>query len=393
MNTEKLREDFPIFQERENLVYLDNAATSQKPEEVIKTVQNFYSRNNSNVGRGLYDLANDATQEYGKARRTVADFIGASSSEIVFVRNTTEAENLLASSLGFEGDIILSEMAHHSEQLPWRRKAEEEGKNLEYLETEEGKISVESAREEIDGDTGLVAISHISNVFGAENPVEEIIEIAHENNALVVLDAAQSVPHMPLDVKDLDIDFMCFSGHKMLGPSSVGVFYGKRELLQDMEPYQVGGGMIKSVQKDRVEYEDVPEKFEAGTENVAGAVGLAAGIEYLENIGLDEIYQHDKKLAEMVIEGLKGIKGIDVLSPEGANLVSFTADWAHPHDIAEVLNQAGVAVRAGNHCAQPQMEELGITGTTRASPYLYNTEEDVEKFLKAVREAKEAFDI
>jgi cysteine desulfurase/selenocysteine lyase len=393
MKPDKIREDFPIFQEREDLTYLDNAATSQKPDKVIEAVQNLYSRNNSNVGRGLYNLANDATQEYRKARKTAADFIGASGSEIVFVRNTTEAENLLASSLDFEGDLVLSEMAHHSEQLPWRRKAEEEGKNLEYLETEEGKISVESAQEKIDENTGLVAISHISNVFGAENPVEEIIRVAHENNALVVLDAAQSVPHMPLDVKELDIDFMCFSGHKMLGPSSIGVLYGKRELLQDMEPYQVGGGMIKSVQKNKVDYEDAPKKFEAGTENVAGAVGLAAAIEYLEDIGLQEIYENDEHLAEMMIEGLKEIAGVNVLSPEGASLVSFTADWAHPHDIAEVLNQHGIAVRAGNHCAQPQMEKLGITGTTRASPYLYNTEEDVEKFLEGVREAREAFDI
>ena len=393
MNPDKIREDFPIFQEREDLIYLDNAATSQKPDKVIESVQNFYSRNNSNVGRGLYDLANDATQEYRKARRTVAHFIGASSSEIVFVRNTTEAENLLANSLEFEGNIVLSEMAHHSEQLPWRRKAKQEGKNLEYLETDEGKISVESAREEIDEDTGLVAVSHISNVFGAESPVEEIIEVAHENDALVVLDAAQSVPHMSLDVKELDVDFLCFSGHKMLGPSGIGALCGKRELLNDMQPYQVGGGMIKSVQKDNIEYEDVPDKFEAGTENVAGAVGLAAAVEYLEEVGLEEVYQHDRKLAEKMIEGLKDIKGVDVLSPDDATLVSFTANWAHPHDIAEVLNQAGVAVRAGNHCAQPQMEELGITGTTRASPYLYNTEEDVEKFLDAVREARDAFDI
>ena len=393
MDSDKIKKDFPIFQIRENLVYLDNAATSQKPEKVIEAVQEFYQKNNSNVGRGLYDLANDATQEYRKARNTVADFIGASSSEIVFVRNTTEAENLLAHSLDFEGDVVLSEMAHHSEQLPWRRKAEQEGKNLEYLETENGKISVESAREKIDENTGLVAISHISNVFGVENPVEEIVEIAHRNDALVVLDAAQSAPHMPVDVKDLNVDFLCFSGHKMLGPSNIGVLYGRRKLFEGLTPYQVGGGMIKSVQKDKVEYEDAPEKFEAGTENVAGAVGLAAAIEYLEDIGLEEIYTHDKHLTKIMIERLKEIDGVNVLSPEGASLVSFTADWAHPHDIAEVLNQHGVAVRAGNHCAQPQLEELGVTGTTRASPYLYNTEEDVEKFLEAVREAKSAFEV
>jgi len=393
MNPREIREDFPIFQERENLTYLDNAATSQKPEKVIQAIQDFYRKNNSNVGRGLYELANDATQEYRRARKTVADFINASTNEIVFVRNTTEAENLLAHSLDFEGDIVLSEMAHHSEQLPWRRKAEKEDKKLKYLETENGRISVDSVKEKIDEDTGLVAVSHISNVFGAENPIEEIVELAHEHNALVVLDAAQSAPHKILDVKSLDIDFMCFSGHKMLGPSNIGVLYGRRNLLQDMRPYQVGGGMIKSVQKDSVEYADAPEKFEAGTENVAGAVGMAAAIEYLEEVGLENIYQHDKELAGMMIEGLEEIDGVEVLSPNDASLVSFTADWAHPHDIAEVLNQSGVAVRAGNHCAQPQMEELGITGTTRASPYLYNTEEDIEKFLEAVKEVKETFDV
>jgi len=391
MNSRKIKEDFPIFQEREDLVYLDNAATSQKPVKVIESIQDFYRENNSNVGRGLYDLANDSTQEYKEARKTVAKFINSSTSEIVFVRNTTEAENLLAHSLEFEGDIVLSEMAHHSEQLPWRRKADQEGKNVKYLETSNGRVSKESIREKIDEETGLVAISHISNVFGAENPIENIVELAHQNNALVVLDAAQSAPHKPIDVENLDVDFMCFSGHKMLGPSSIGVLYGKKDLLEDMKPYQIGGGMIKSVEKDNVSYEDVPQRFEAGTENVAGAVGLAKAIEYLEEVGLEEVYKHDKELAGKMIEGLNDIDGVEVISPSDASLVSVTADWAHPHDIAEVLNQSGVAVRAGNHCAQPQMEELGISGTARASPYLYNTGEDVQKLVEGVKEAEKIF--
>jgi len=391
MNSRKIKEDFPIFQEREDLVYLDNAATSQKPVKVIESIQDFYRENNSNVGRGLYDLANDSTQEYKEARKTVARFINSSPSEIVFVRNTTEAENLLAHSLEFEGDIVLSEMAHHSEQLPWRRKADQEGKNVKYLETSNGRFSKESIREKIDEETGLVAVSHISNVFGAENPIENIVEVAHQNNALVVLDAAQSAPHKPIDVENLDVDFMCFSGHKMLGPSSIGVLYGKKDLLEDMKPYQIGGGMIKSVEKDNVSYEDVPQRFEAGTENVAGAVGLAKAIEYLEEVGLEEVYKHDKELAGKMIEGLNDIDGVEVISPSDASLVSFTADWAHPHDIAEVLNQSGVAVRAGNHCAQPQMEELGISGTARASPYLYNTGEDVQKLVEGVKEAEKIF--
>ena len=391
MNPEKIKEDFPIFQERSNLAYLDNAATSQKPEQVIDAVKNFYEKNNSNEGRGLYDLAADATEEYSKARAKLADFIGAEKDEIIFVRNTTEAENLLADSLEFEGDIVLSKMAHHSEQLPWRRKADEEGKKLEFMETRDGKISVDSAREKISEKTGLVAISHISNVFGVENPIKKIKEIAHENDALVVLDAAQSAPHMPLDVKELDVDFLCLSGHKMLGPTGTGVLYGRKNLLDDMNPYQVGGGMVDSVEKDEVNYTQAPGKFEAGTPNIAGAVGLAAAAEYLEKIGLEEISGHSRKLVKQMVRGLEGIDGVEVVSPEDANLVSFTADWAHPHDVAEVLNQHGVAVRAGHHCAQPQMQELDVNGTTRASPYIYNTEEDVEKFLEGVKEAEKLF--
>jgi cysteine desulfurase/selenocysteine lyase len=391
MNPKKIKEDFPIFQKREDLVYLDNAATSQKPQQVINRIEKFYSRENANVGRGLYDLANEANTAYREARRKVADFIGANPSETVFVRNTTEAENLLAHSLDLDGEIVLSEMAHHSEQLPWRRKAEENGLEISYIETENGKISVEDAEEKISDDTSLVAISHISNVFGAENPVEEITEIAHENNALVVLDGAQSVPHMPVDVKELGVDFLCFSGHKMIGPSGIGVLYGRKELLEEMKPYQVGGGMIRKVTGENIEYEGTPEKFEAGTPNIAGAVGLGAAVDYLENIGMKKIYRHDRKLTEKMIEELQEIEGVNVLSSKGANLVSFTTEYAHPHDVSEVLNQNNIAVRAGHHCAQPQMEKLGINGAARASPYLYNTEKDVEKFVEAVKEVREVF--
>lgn len=393
MEIEKIREDFPIFEERPGLSYLDSAATSQKPEKVIEAVEEFYRENNSNVGRGLYKLANDATQAYESSREKVAEFIGAEKDEIVFVRNTTEAENLLSSSLDFEGDILLSEMAHHSEQLPWREKAEKEGKNIEYVETANGKISLKDFEEEINEDTGLVAISHISNVFGVENSIEEIIKIAHKNEAFVVLDCAQSAPHMEIDVKDLRADFVTFSGHKMLGPTGIGVLYGKKELLEEMKPYQVGGGMVKSVKKDSARYEDTPHRFEAGTPNIAGAVGLKAAIEYLESIGLEKIHEHDLRVSRKIREGLKEIEKVEILSPEGAILVSFHSEKVHSHDLAEVLNQEGVAVRAGNHCAQPQHEEMNLPGTVRASPYLYNTKEDVEKLLDAVREAVKIFDV
>lgn len=390
MNLEEIKKDFPIFDDRPELSYLDNAATSQKPEKVIKAVEEFYRKNNSNIGRGLYDLANDATQAYEGSREKVAEFINAEKGEIIFVRNTTEGENLLASSLDFEGDIVLSEMAHHSEQLPWRENYE---KNIEYLKTENGNISVEDAGEKINKDTGLVAISHISNVFGVENPIEEITEMAHKNEALVIIDCAQSAPHKNLDVKDLDVDFITFSGHKMLGPTGIGVLYGKKHLLEEMKPYQVGGGMVKSVEKNSVRYEDAPQKFEAGTPNITGAIGLKAAIEYLEKVGLEEVHDHDSKISNMIREGLEEIESIEVISPEGSILVSFYSDKVHSHDLAEVLNQKDVAVRAGNHCAQPQHQDMDLAGTVRASPYLYNTEEDVEKLLEAVREAVKIFDV
>ena len=391
MNPEKIRKDFPVFQNHPDLAYLDSAATSQKPEKVINAVEKFYRRQNSNIGRGLYDLANSATQIYSRSREKVAEFIGAEPEEVVFVRNTTEAENLLAYSYSFEGDIVLSKMAHHSEQLPWRRKSKKEDKDLKYIQTENGKLSLESAKEIIDQDTGLVAISHVSNVFGAENPVREIIKLAHENNAVVILDAAQSAPHMKLDVKGLDADFMCFSGHKILGPSGTGILYGRKELMKDMEPYQIGGGMVNSVEKDKVDYSTTPEKFEAGTPNVAGAAGMKAAIEYLESIGMKQIKKHTEEISEKIWNTVDRQEGFENISPEGANIVSFKSEYAHPHDVAEVLNQYGVAVRAGQHCAQPQVREIDVNGTARASTHVYNTEKDVKKLEKGLEEVRNLF--
>ena len=391
MNPEKIRKDFPVFQNHPNLAYLDSAATSQKPEKVINAVEKFYRRQNSNIGRGLYDLANSATQIYSRSREKVAEFIGAEPEEVVFVRNTTEAENLLAYSYSFEGNIVLSKMAHHSEQLPWRRKSKKEDKDLKYIQTENGKLSLESAKEIIDQDTGLVAISHVSNVFGAENPVREIIKLAHENNAVVILDAAQSAPHMSLDVKDLEADFMCFSGHKILGPSGTGILYGRKELMKDMEPYQIGGGMVNSVEKDKVDYSTTPEKFEAGTPNVAGAAGMKAAIEYLESIGMKQIKKHTEEISDKIWNTVDRQEGFENISPEGANIVSFKSEYAHPHDVAEVLNQYGVAVRAGQHCAQPQVREIDVNGTARASTHVYNTEKDVKKLEKGLEEVRNLF--
>mgnify|MGYP006276401093 FL=1 len=393
MDPIKIREDFPIFQESD-LVYLDNAATSQKPRQVIDRIKDFYSGENSNVGRGLYDLTSQTTQNYEAARKTVSDFIGAKSAEeVVFVRNTSEAINLVAQSIDIDGDIVVPEMAHHSNQLPWRKKAEAENLGLKWIPTKDGVVDLEVAKELIDEDTAIVSVSHVSNVFGCVNPVEELVEIAHENNAYILIDGAQSVPRMSVNVTDIDADFLTFSGHKILAPTGIGVLYGRKKLLEKMEPYQVGGGMIRSVRKENIEWERPPQKFEAGTPNIAGAIGLAAAIEYIDEIGLEEIREHEKKLAGKIIEKLKQIEGVNVVSPEDKEpvVVSFTMENAHPHDIAEILNQKNVAIRAGNHCAQPQMEEMGLSGTARASPYLYNTEEDVEKFIEAVQEVREVF--
>lgn len=390
-----VREDFPALQQEvngERIAYLDNAATTQKPEQVIERIQKFYSEENANVGRSIHELADRSTAAYSGARKTAAGFIGASKNEIVFVRNTTEAANLVAHSLELDGKIVVPEMAHHSEQLPWRRRAEEDGLEVEYIPTENYRLDVDAAEKIIDEETALVSIPHVSNVFGTETDVEKIVEIAHENNAVVFLDAAQSAPRIPIDVKELDIDFLAFSGHKLCGPTGIGVLYGKKELLDEMEPYQVGGGMIRKVTRSSVQWADAPEKFEAGTPNVAGAVGLASAIDYIEDIGLEKIDRHEKQLNARAIKALKDIDGIEVYAPgEEVSVVSFTMPEAHPHDIAEILNSEGIAIRAGHHCAQPQMESLGINGTARMSPYFYNTKEEIDRFIEAVKKVKEIF--
>jgi len=387
MNPEKIRKDFPIFQEKPELTYLDNAATAQKPETVIEAVQNFYSKNYSNPGRGLYDLAGDATEEYRDSRQKIADFIGALPSEVVFVRGCTEGMNLLASSLE-NGNVLVPEMAHHSEQLPWRQN----GHEVTFVDSRAGKIHLHDLKDKLDENVDYVSLTHVSNIFGAENPVKEITAQAHRNGALVILDAAQSIPHMELDVGDLDVDFMTFSGHKMMGPTGIGVLYGRKKFLEELEPYQVGGGMVKKVTKDKVEFEDLPEKFEAGTQNIAGAVGLRAAVNYVEKVGRDNVREHVRELSNQAREKLVEIEGVQVLSPADAHLVSFKTEFAHPHDIAEILSQRDVAVRAGHHCAQPQMEQMDINGSVRASPYIYNTEEDIEKLVEGVKEAREVFE-
>ena len=386
MKAEELRKDFPIFQNRPELVYLDNAATSQKPEQVIKAVENYYRENNSNVGRGLYDLAGDATEIYRSSRRILADFIGAKTNETVFTSGCTEGMNLLANSLP-KGKVLVPEMAHHSEQLPWRYN----GHEVDFLPTVEGRIDIDYYRQTIDSNTDYISVSHVSNIFGVENPVEEIVEIAHEQDALVILDAAQSIPRMDVNVKNLGVDFMVFSGHKMLGPTGTGVLYGKKELLEELRPFKVGGGMVRKVGKYDAEFESTPSKFEAGTQNIAGFAGLKEAAEYLEIVGRDKIQRHEKELVQDAREKLSRIEGVKVISPKNASMISFTTEFAHPHDVAEIMSQNNVAVRAGHHCAQPQMEQLDINGSVRISPYLYNTKDEMDKAVEAVQETREVF--
>lgn len=385
MDPYKIREEFPIFTERPELTYLDNAATTHKPEKVIDAIEEFYRRDNSNVGRGLYQLANDATQAYEGVRKKSAEFIGAEKDEVIFVKSTTESVNLVASSIELEGKVLVPETAHHSNLLPWREHHE-----LEFVETNEGKIDLEDLKSKI-GEASMIALSHITNVHGVENPVKEVVELAHDHEVKVFLDAAQSIPRKEIDVKDLDIDFMAFSGHKLMGPTGIGVLYGKKSLLEKLPPYQVGGGMIKSVTRENTLYEDHPHRFEAGTPNIAGVMGLGAAIDFLEDFDIDEIYRHDIDLCGLAREGLKEIEDVEIISPKSSCVVSFTLENAHPHDVAEILGQKNIAVRAGHHCAQPLMMKETPEGATRMSPYLYNTEEDIQEFLDKVREVAEVF--
>lgn len=402
MDVQEVRRQFPILDQEVNghpLVYLDSAATSQKPLQVIEAVEDYYKRYNSNVHRGVHTLGSMATDGYEGAREKVRRFIHASSmEEIIFLRGTTTAINLVASSYGKanvgEGDeIVITPMEHHSNIIPWQQLAKATGAELKYIPLEEdGTISIEKARETITENTKIVSVMHVSNVLGTINPVKEITSIAHENGAVMVVDGAQSVPHMKVDVQDIDADFFAFSGHKMCAPTGIGVLYGKKKLLKNMEPVEFGGEMIDFVGLYDSTWKELPWKFEGGTPIIAGAVGLGAAIDFLEDIGLDNIEAHEKKLARYALDQLKDKEGVTVYGPQDrAGIVTFNSDDVHPHDLATVLDSEGVAVRAGHHCAQPLMKWLDVTATARASFYLYNTEEDVDKFTASLQTAKEYF--
>lgn len=393
------RNDFPLLMQNK-IIYIDNAATSQRPQCVIDAEGDFYKNYNANPLRGLYSLSVEATEVYENAREAVRKFIGAEkSNEIIFTRNTTESLNLVAYSYGLsnvkKGDeIVVSIMEHHSDLLPWQMVAETCGAELKFIEcAKDGSIDLEKVKELITSRTKIVAMTQVSNVLGREYPVKEIAKLAHEKGAVMVVDGAQSTPHMRVDVTDLDADFFAFSGHKLLAPMGIGVLYGKEELLEKMPPFLSGGEMIDSVTRTSAVYAELPHKFEAGTVNAAGAAGLKAAIDYIEKVGFDYIGEREIALTSRAIEKMKKIPHVNIIGSENADehtgIVTFTVDNVHPHDISEILAADGIAVRAGHHCAQPLLTHLGLNSTARASFAFYNTEDEVDKFTDSVATIRE----
>lgn len=401
----KIISDFPILSRELNgkrLVYLDNAATSQKPVQVIKALTHYYEYYNANIHRGLHTLSEEATCAYEETREKIRDFIEAGSErQIIFTRGATEAINLVVNSWGRTNvntgdEIVISALEHHSNFVPWQQLALEKGATLRFIElTEDGRIDLKHAAEVIGPKTKIVAISQMSNVLGSITPVKEIVQLAHSNGAVVLLDGAQGVPHLATSVKDLDVDFLAFSFHKMLGPTGVGVLYGREELLEKMPPWMFGGDMIASVHRDRTKFNELPWKFEAGTPNIADVIAAGAAIDYLNAIGMDNVRQHEIELTSYAMKRIHELDGVKVYGPTDASLkggvLSFTFNDIHPHDLGQLLNESAVAIRAGHHCCQPLMNDLGVSGTARASFYIYNTKDDVDAFINALVEAKRIF--
>ncbi|MEW4307613.1 cysteine desulfurase [Rossellomorea marisflavi] len=405
MDIQEIRKHFPILDQEVNghpLVYLDSAATSQKPISVIEAVSDYYKGYNSNVHRGVHTLGTRATDGYEGAREKVRSFINAATTEeVIFTRGTTTSINTVASSYGRanveEGDeIVITHMEHHSNIIPWQQLAKEKGAVLKYVPLQEdGTITLEDVRATITSRTKIVAIMMVSNVLGTMNPIKEITKIAHENGAVMMVDGAQAAPHMKIDVQDLDCDFFAFSGHKMVGPTGIGVLYGKKKHLEAMEPVEFGGEMIDFVGLYDSTWKELPWKFEGGTPIIAGAIGLGAAIDFLEDIGLSNIEAHEHRLSAYALEKMSAVEGMTIFGPQDpaqrAGLVTFNIDDVHPHDVATVLDSEGIAVRAGHHCAQPLMKWLNVSATARASFYLYNTEEEIDRLVAGLVKTKEFF--
>ncbi|HEY7696573.1 MAG TPA: cysteine desulfurase [Nitrososphaeraceae archaeon] len=407
VNSYELRNDFPIFRRKINgkeLVYLDNASTTQKPNCVIDAISDFYTNYNSNIHRAVYQLAEEATVLYEHSREKIANFINVRPEEIIFTRNTTESINLIAHSwartnLKKDDGIAITELEHHSNIVPWQILSQEIGTRLEYVGIDDnGFLDLEHLIDLISSKkVKLVSLSHMSNVLGTIVPIEKIIKIAHENDIPVLVDGAQSVPHMPVDVKKMDCDFLVFSAHKMLGPTGVGVLYAKKEFLEKMRPFMGGGDMIKEVFKFHTNYNEVPYKFEAGTPNIADVVGFGAAIDYLEKIGMENVRKHEIDLTEYALESILSMKYVTVYGPKDPNyrggVISFNIADIHPHDLATIMNDHGIAIRSGHHCAQVLMQRLDVPATSRASFYIYNTKEEIDKFVNAIKEAGRIFKI
>lgn len=404
LDVEAVRKDFPILNQIVNdepLVYLDNAATTQKPTQVLEAIAAYYAKDNANVHRGVHTLAERATAAYEAARERVRSFIhAASTKEVLFTRGTTTGLNWVAryaeSVLQPGDEVLISVMEHHSNTIPWQEACKKTGARLIYAYLKDGMLDLADFRSKLTEKTRFVALAHVSNVLGVVNPIKEIAELVHQANALLVVDGAQSVPHMKIDVQDLDVDFFAFSGHKMLGPTGIGVLYGKEELLERMSPVEFGGEMIDFVYEQEATWKELPWKFEAGTPNIAGAIGLAVAIDYLDKIGMETVHQYEQELIAYVFPRLQAVEGLTIYGSEDltqrSGVISFNLAGLHPHDVATALDYEGVAVRAGHHCAQPLLSYLGVAATVRASFYLYNTKADCDKLVEALQKTKEFFD-
>lgn len=399
MNT--IKKDFPLL-ENENITYLDSGATTQKPIQVIKAVEEFYQKYNANPHRGAYSLSVEATEQYENTRTKIAKFINARHrEEIIFSKNATESLNLIAYSYGMDNlkkddEVVISIMEHHSNLVPWQKVTKKTGSKLNYMYiNDEFELTDEEIENKITDKTKIVGITHVSNVLGTINNVKKIIKYAHKKGAIVIVDASQSIPHMKIDVQDLDADFLVFSGHKMLAPLGIGVLYGKKEILNKMSPFLMGGDMIEYVYEQDTTFAPLPNKFEAGTQNVEGVIGIGAAIDYIENLGYDKIQEIEKEVLSYAREELSKLDFLDLyITPNENNhssVISFNIKGIHPHDVASILDTEGVCVRSGNHCAQPLMRFLGIDSTCRASFYIYNTKEDVDKLVSALNKAYDMF--
>ena len=404
-DVESIRADFPILNREVNgkkLVYLDNAATTQKPKAVIDALTRYYEMYNANVHRGVHTLSVEATDAYEVARTKVAKFINAPESEsVIWTRNTSESLNLVAATwaeenIGAGDNIVITAMEHHSNIVPWQQLAMNKGAELRYLaHSDDGVLDMDSAREIIDSRTKLVAATQMSNVLGTINPVKELGTLAHAVGGVVLIDAAQSVPHMPVDVQDLDVDFLCFSAHKMLGPTGIGVLYGRKSLLEAMPPYMYGGDMILEVSYEDASWNDLPYKFEAGTPNIADAIATGAAVDYLTELGMDNIWKHEQELTAYALEQFRRLPGINVLGPEDGSkkggVISFTHETIHPHDLGTALDQQGIAIRTGHHCAMPLVRSYDVVAAARASFYIYNTRDEIDALVNGLSETEGYF--